>query len=160
MVRMRNSLFLGVLALFLALNMSPSAFAQNRDMQGWEADGEYNKHYDMSEFDSFKCKVVDIEEVVPLPGMAPAVALVVKDSDDEEILVHLGPVWFVKNHGIRKGDKLRIRGAWAEIDGREVFMAAKVKRGDEFSYKVRLTKDGTPFWTLSDEQLAQERMSD
>jgi hypothetical protein len=39
-------------------------------------------------------------------------------------------------------------------------MASKIKMGDYFSLKVRLTKDGTPFWTMSPEQLAKERASD
>jgi len=36
-------------------------------------------------------------------------------------------------------------------------MASKVKRGNDFEFKVRLTKDGTPFWTMTPEQLARER---
>ena len=52
---------------------------------------------------------------------------------------------------------MKVKGVWAEIDGKEVFMASKVKRGDYYEYKVRLTKDGTPFWTMSPEELARER---
>ena len=147
----------GLLALVMIMIVHTPLWAQNQDMHGWEADGAYNQHYDMAEFDTFKAKIVDFKEVVPMPGMSPAVAMVVKDQDDEEILVHLGPKWFVRNHGLRKGDKVRIRGAWAELDGQDVFMAAKIKRGEDFSYKVRLSKDGTPFWTLTPEQLAQEK---
>jgi hypothetical protein len=36
-------------------------------------------------------------------------------------------------------------------------MASKVKKGDHYEFKVRLTKDGTPFWTMSPEELARER---
>jgi hypothetical protein len=36
-------------------------------------------------------------------------------------------------------------------------MASKIKKGDYFVLKVRLTKDGTPFWTMSPEQLAKEK---
>ncbi|MBC8391119.1 MAG: hypothetical protein H8E17_00930 [Deltaproteobacteria bacterium] len=36
-------------------------------------------------------------------------------------------------------------------------MASKVKKGDYFELKVRLSGDGTPFWTLTDAELAKER---
>ena len=36
-------------------------------------------------------------------------------------------------------------------------MASKVKKGDYFEFKVRLTNDGTPFWTMSPEDLKRER---
>jgi len=62
--------------------------------------------------------------------------------------------------GIRKGDELKIRGAWAEVGGKDVFLAAKIKKGEHFNLKVRLTKDGTPFWTMTPEQQAQEKETD
>ena len=61
--------------------------------------------------------------------------------------------------GIRKGIKTKVNGCWAVIDGQDVFMAAKVKQGDSFEFKVRLTKDGKPFWSMSPEELAKERSS-
>jgi hypothetical protein len=129
-------------------------------MVGWEKDGAYNKLYDLNEWDSFKGSVVGFKKITPLPGMSPGVALLVRDTDNDEIVqVHLGPKPFVNPSSIavRKGDKVKVRGVWAEIDGKDVFMASKVKKGDFFEYKVRLTKDGTPFWTMSPEQLAKER---
>ena len=38
-----------------------------------------------------------------------------------------------------------------------MFIASKVKKGEYFEFKVRLTKDGKPFWTLSPEELKKER---
>ena len=35
--------------------------------------------------------------------------------------------------------------------------ASKVKKGDYFEYKVRRTKDGIPYWTMSPEERAKER---
>ena len=54
---------------------------------------------------------------------------------------------------------MKVKGVWAEVQGKDVFMASKVKKGDYFELKVRLTKDGTPFWTMSPEELARERPS-
>lgn len=135
---------------------------QGSDMGGWEIEGAYNKHYDPKELESFKGEVEKVKEVVPMPGMSPGVALVVRErGTGEKILVHLCPVWFAKpgQIGIRRGDRVKVRGAFAEIDGKEVFMASKVKKGNEFEFKVRLTKDGTPFWTMTPEELARERAS-
>jgi hypothetical protein len=51
----------------------------------------------------------------------------------------------------------RVKGVWAEINGKDVFIASKVKKDPDFEIiKVRLTKDGTPFWTMTPEQLAME----
>jgi len=53
--------------------------------------------------------------------------------------------------------RIKIKGVWAEINGKDVFMASKVKQDPDFEIiKVRLTKDGTPFWTMNSEQLAME----
>jgi hypothetical protein len=75
--------------------------------------------------------------------------------------VHLCPTWFAKPEdvGVKPGDRVTVKGCWAEINGKDVFMASKVKKGDIFEFKVRLTQDGTPFWTMTPEQLAKERAS-
>jgi len=128
------------------------------DMGGWEKDGVYNRLYKPSELDRLKCRVKKVTEVVPMKGMSPAVALVVDDGDGEEIMVHIGPKWFLGDTiGVKRDDKVKIKGSWAEIDGKDVFMASKIKKGDYFELKVRLTKDGTPFWTMTPEELAKER---
>jgi hypothetical protein len=130
------------------------------DMGGWEEDGAYNEYYNATELDRIKGTISKITEVEPMPGMSPAVALIVDDGD-EEITVHVGPRWFLGDSiGLRRGDEVKIRGAWAEIDGEDVFMASKIKKGDYFSLKVRLTKNGKPFWTMSPEELEKERASD
>ena len=133
--------------------------AENRDMGGWEKGGKYDQYYDAGETDDFKGTVLKIKEVVPLPGMSPGVALEIRISKSEIVLVHLCPVWYanLKSIGIRKGDRVKVKGAWAEIDGKDVVMASKVKKGDHFEFKVRLTGDGTPFWTMNTEELARER---
>ena len=134
-----------------------------KDMQGWEVGSKYNSHYNASELDKFRATVVDILEVEPMKGMSPATAIVLKESpDDDPIMVHVCPAWFANEEqlGLSKGDRVKIRGSWAYIDGKDVFMASKIKKGDYFSFKIRLTSDGTPFWTMSEEQLAKERATD
>lgn len=95
-----------------------------------------------------------------MPGMSPATILIVRDGS-EVIEVHLCPTWFAKPRdvGIKKGDRVKIKGAWAEINGKDIFMASKVKKGEIFEFKVRLTSNGKPFWTMTPEELARERAS-
>ncbi|HHO48878.1 MAG TPA: hypothetical protein ENN06_10595 [Desulfobacteraceae bacterium] len=148
--------------LFLSLMLAAAAgYGQPADMGGWEEIGEYNRLYTASELDRLKCTIDKVVEVEPMQGMAPGIALLVKDADGEKITVHVGPKWFLGDSiGFKRGDEVKIRGAWAEIEGREVFMAAKIKKGDFAELKVRLTRDGKPFWTMTPEELARERDSE
>ena len=163
---MSNSIRIITIMLLLsglsALPRNMGLATEKRDMGGWEKSGKYDRYYNVGEMDEFKGKVQKVKTVVPLPGMSPGVALEVGIGESEVALVHVCPVWFadINKIGIKKGDKVKIRGAWAEIDGKEVFMASKLKKGDRFEFKVRLTKDGTPFWTMNPEELARERVAD
>ncbi len=130
----------------------------SKDMGGWGIDDPYNKLYNAADVERIKVVVIEVKEVIAIPGMSPGVALVVKEGGEgEEILVHLCPVWYKKANqiGIRKGEKIDLRGYFAEINGEEVIMAAKIKWKGK-SFKVRLTSDGTPFWTMSPAALQKE----
>ena len=130
----------------------------SKDMGGWGINDPYNKLYNAADVERIKVVVTEVKEVIAMPGMSPGIALVVKErGEGEEILVHLCPVWYKKASqiGIRKGEKIDLRGYFAEINGEEVIMAAKIKRKGK-SFKVRLSSDGTPFWTLSPAALQKE----
>ncbi len=130
-----------------------------KDMGGWEGDSTYNQLYQASELDKLKGHVQKMIEITPMPGMAPGVGMILKDGDGDKVEIHIGPKWFLGDSiGIKRGEKIKVKGAWAEIEGRDVFMAAKIKKGDFFVLKVRLTKDGKPFWIMSKEELAQEQV--
>jgi hypothetical protein len=91
--------------------------------------------------------------------MVPGVGLLVESPKYGAVSVHLGPRSFVDLNSIwkLKGAKVKVRGVWAEIDNENVFMAYKVK-SDILVIKLRLTKDGTPLWTMRPEELARERV--
>jgi hypothetical protein len=127
---------------------------------GWEQDSPYNKYYNYKERDSLKGKILKFIKVTPLPGMSQGTAFIL-DEGGEKILVHLCPTNFSspKETGIRTGVKTKVKGCWALINGEDVFIAAKVKQGDNFVFKVRLTIDGRPFWSMSPEELAKEHAS-
>jgi hypothetical protein len=145
-------------ALGLAVAGASGVEAHADGLKGWGIADPYNKLYNAKELERFKATVVKVVEVVPMPGMSPGIALEVREGG-EIITVHLSPAAFLKQAdiGIKPGDRVDIRGCWAEINGKDVLMAAKVKKGGNFELKLRLTKDGTPFWTMTPEQLAKEQ---
>ncbi len=135
---------------------------EQRDMQGWGIDDPYNKLYDVREFEKIRAWVIRVKEVVPMPGMSPATALDVREGSDV-FEVQICPSWYRKPSEIRlkKNARIKLKGVWAEIDGKDIFMASKIKKDpDILIIKVRLTKDGTPFWTLTPQQLAKEMKKD
>ena len=158
-IKLRGFLVLATLVLIsVTLGFGYALAEDNRDMQGWEIDSPYNKLYDVREYEKIRAWVVRVKEVVPMPGMSPATALDVREGDDV-FEVHLCPTWYRKPSDIRlkKNARIKLKGAWAEINGKDIFMASKVKQDPDFEIiKVRLTKDGTPFWTMNSEQLAME----
>ena len=127
-------------------------------MQGWGINDPYNKYYDLTKYEKFRAWVVGFKTEPPMPGMSPGTIMVVK-TGTQLIDVHICPAWFAKpgDIGVKKGDRVKIKGCRAEIDQKEVFMVAKVKKGDYFEFKVRLTKSGKPFWTMTPEELVWER---
>jgi hypothetical protein len=135
---------------------------EQRDMQGWGVDDPYNKLYDVREYEKIRAWVVRVKEIVPMPGMSPATALDVREGSDE-FEVHICPTWYRKPSEIRlqKNARIKLRGVWAEINGKDVFIASKIKKDPDIDIiKVRLSKDGTPFWTMTPEQLAKEERED
>jgi len=157
--QLKKTLFLLTAVSFLLVYAcSPLYAASEKDMEGWGVNDDYNHLYDPKELDKLKGIVIKFKKIRPLPGMSKATALILDEGGDK-IIVHICPVWFAtaKDTGIKRGDKVKIKGSWAEINGEDVFMASKIKKGEHYQFKVRLTKDGTPFWTMSEKQLAYER---
>lgn len=147
-----------LILLSLVIGISWVQAEEQRDMQGWGIDDPYNKLYDVREFEKIRAYVVRVKEVVPMPGMSPATVLDVREGAYIHE-IHLCPTWYRKPSEIRlkKNERVKIKGVWAEINGKDIFMASKVKKDpDTDIIKVRLTKDGTPFWTMTSQQLAKE----
>jgi hypothetical protein len=149
---------MALMLLSVAVGVCYVQAEEQRDMQGWGIDDPYNKLYDVREFEKIRVWVIRVKEVIPMPGMSPATALDVREGSNE-FEVHLCPTWYRKPSEImvKKNDRVKLKGVWAEINDRDIFMASKIKKDPDFEIvKVRLTKDGTPFWTMTPEQLAIE----
>ena len=164
-MRTKFKRFLSLTTLVLisvTLGFSYTQAEEKRDMQGWEIDSPYNKLYDIREYEKIRAWVIRVKEVVPMPGMSPATALDVREGSDV-FEVQLCPTWYRKPSEIRlmTTERIKLKGVWAEINGKDVFIASKIKKDPDIEIiKVRLTKDGTPFWTMTSEQLAMEMEKD
>ena len=147
-----------VLSIMATIGSQPVAADTPADMGGWNIGSEYNKYYEPSEREKFKAVVKGFREIIPLKGMSPGVAVLVQERGSDEIIkVHLCPKWYADKSdiGVKRGDRVKVYGSWAEINGDDVFMGAKIKKdvsGDFYQFKVRLTSDGTPFWTMTPEE--------
>jgi hypothetical protein len=148
-----------MLILFLMLEMIKGSYGatQEFDMKGWGMNDPYQQYYDINKFEKLRAWVVGFKTEPPMPGMSPATMMVVKDGR-RLIDVHICPTWFAKpgEVGVKKGDRVKIKGCRAEVAGKEVFIASKVKKYNYFEFKVRLTKNGKPYWTLTPEELIRE----
>ena len=142
-----------------ALGAQSSLAHDKDDYKGWEFGSAYNKLYDPSEWDKLKGECLGFKKVVPMPGMAPGVALIMRDREGEVVTVHLGPEAYIENQsvGVRKGEDITVRGVWVEINGEDVFIGSKVKKGEYFEFKFRRSKDGKPYWTMTPEELAAQK---
>lgn len=156
MTQLYHRALAAIFSLALIITTAQAGIAADNH-KGWEKDSEYNSLYNYKERDSLKGKLLKFKKVTPLKGMDKGTAFILQEGE-EEILVHLCPWDYAepKETGLRKGVKTKVKGAWAVINDEDVFIAAKAKQGDDFEFKVRLTKDGTPFWTMSAEELAKE----
>ncbi|WP_320006275.1 hypothetical protein [Maridesulfovibrio sp.] len=146
-------------SLIIMMILSSTVFAGAMNIKGWEKGGKYDSLYDNTDRDVFKGTLLEIKEIKPMADMAEGIALLVKDKEDgEEVLVHLGPKDFVEPRikDLRPGISVKVYGVLVELDGEFGYMAAKLKAGEGRNYKFRLTKDGSPFWSLSPEELKKE----
>ena len=146
---------LAVIAVFLMAASICSA----GDYDGWELDSEYNNLFDPKERDSIKGDITKFITVTPIKGMAPGTAFVLDEGGGEKVVVHVCPEAYAtaRETGLRRGDWVKVKGVWADVGDESVFLAAKIRKDNEYAFKVRLTSDGTPFWTLTPEQLAKEK---
>jgi hypothetical protein len=158
-IHWKHLLFGLTLALTITLFGLIVAHSHGKEgFEGWEINSAYNNLYDLAQKDRIKGVVVDVTKLIPLPGMAPGVGLVVQSPEDGSVTVHLGPRSFINVNSVwdLKGAQVKVRGVWAQIEDESVFIAYKVKSGKHV-LKLRKTRDGTPHWTMTPEELDKER---
>lgn len=157
-------LFLLVVLNFSLQQRAKAYAAQERASTGWERGSEYNRLYRVDQYQTISGTLVEIIKITPIPGMSPGTGMILISRDNEKVMVHLGPKWFVDLLvlGFKPGDRVKVKGAWAQIKGKRFFMASKVRNSEFFEVKFRKTKDGMPYWTMTPEEIinSDERLED
>jgi hypothetical protein len=113
---------------------------------GWGTGDKYEQNFNHFSVQTYYGKVKTVDTVTPMPSMAYGVQLTI-NSDQTEYNVHLGPAWYIlrqDNMNFSKNDDVEIKGVKVMINGKQVIMAAQVKKGDRKLY-LR-DDDGIPYW--------------
>lgn len=148
-----------IITLIGSLLLLPAVALAAGDITGWELDSEYNELYNPKERDSIKGDIAKFISVTPMKGMAPGTAFILDEGGGDEVVVHVCPESYAtgRETGLRRGDWVKVKGVWADIGDDSIFIAAKIRKDNEYAFKVRLSSDGKPFWTMSPEELAKEK---
>jgi hypothetical protein len=112
---------------------------------GWGRGSNYCNMFDTKTVETIKGEVISVNTFTPMKGMSNGVHIIVK-TDKEKISVHLGPVWYLENQGIKikSKDKIEIKGSRITYDDKPVIIAVEIKKGEDI-LKLR-DDDGLPFW--------------
>jgi hypothetical protein len=138
----------------------PALGRAQTDMAGWERGGEYDRLYKPEAVTTVVGTLVHLKELAPMPGMTPGPVLTIRTKGGKLVAVQSGPSAFAKLlvHTLRVGDRVKIRGAYAELGGEKIFMAAKIRVNEVYEFKCRRSRDGVPYWSLSKEALIREKL--
>jgi hypothetical protein len=157
-------LFLVVVLNFSFQQRAKAYATQQQASTGWERGSEYNRLYRVDQYQTLTGTLVEFIEITPIPGMSPGTGMILISRDNEKVVVHLGPKWFVDFlvSGFKPGDSVKVKGAWAQIKGKRFLMASKLRNAEFFEVKFRKTKDGTPYWTMTPQEIinSDERLED
>lgn len=144
----RIGTFLAVMAM-VSVSAAVAAFATpgvgGRGSGGWGMGGAFQRMYNPATVESVSGEVVSVDRMVPMKGMGTGIHLKLK-TDKETVSIHLGPAWFVDRleTGIRKGDRIEVKGSQVTVAGKPAIIAAEIKKGDAL---LKLRDDnGVPVW--------------
>ncbi len=117
-----------------------------RGSGGWCIGDRYEQIFVNTNLETITGQVMSIDTVTPIRGMSSGIQVRLK-TDREEIIVHLGPAWFVLFQDMIlsvNDNNIEVRGCRTVVEGKPVFMAATLIRRE----KVLLLrdKDGVPYW--------------
>lgn len=117
-----------------------------RGSGGWGMQGSYGRLYNPSTVETVTGKVLAVETMHPMKGMGAGIHLKLK-MDQEIVLVHLGPAWYIDrlDTRIEKGDRVEVKGSRVTVAGKPAIIAAEVRKDGEL-LKLR-DESGIPVWS-------------
>lgn len=116
-----------------------------RGSGGWGYGSRYDQMFSISNLKTIQGNIFSIDTVTPMSDMVTGIQFTVR-TDNEDILVQLGPQWFVLNQDmtLSKNDHIEVKGCQNILNGRKVIMASEIKCGSKILY-LR-DKNGIPYW--------------
>lgn len=114
-------------------------------MGGWHPASGYGCLYYSGTKVTLRGTVEQTASVIPRPHMMQGLQLVLR-ADNKNLVVHLGPSWFVgqQNFALSKGDTVVVEGRNISAAGDSFVMASRVTKGKE-TLTLR-NEDGRPLW--------------
>lgn len=114
-------------------------------MRGRGARGETRQSYDPSQAIVISGEVSALKDIETKSGKMSGAGLELSTSDGT-VLVFLGPHIYVdlQSFRIKAGDRVGIKGVRTTTEGRSIFTAGEVRKGDEVL--TLLDSDGVPLW--------------
>ena len=112
----------------------------------------YDRMYDPKTVETVSGEVVSVDKIIDR-GTSYGVSLTLK-TDQETILVYLGPDWFIEKQDLTFApkDQMEITGSQITFHGKPTIIAGTVQKGDK-SLKLR-DPAGIPAWAGADEHSA------
>lgn len=121
----------------------------NRDAgkaKGWGANSPYNRMFNAGAVQTYRGTISDLSSTEPMDGMSDAATMTIKSDRGEDLVVHLGPKWFVENqeNQFQDNQQVEVTGSRVDLNGKPVILAVEVKRGTDM---LRLRdREGRPYW--------------
>ena len=130
----------------LVASLSGAALAAD---DGWENNSDYTRHFDHKTIVTVTGTVEKVDrKCIPLKGMEPGFAAIIKTDKGEHVEVQVGPVWFTSFYHHRWnaqiGDRVKVVGSKVTLNGHPAIMAMYGEKG-----KLKMTvrnPAGAPVW--------------
>lgn len=134
---MKNRIMLIAVAI-TALLIVNTLNAQGRGMRN------QNRNYDVNTVVTMQGEVTSVETQQG-KGRSIGLHLMLK-TDDGEISVHVGPVWYLEdvNLTLEKGDRIEVTGSKIDYEGSPALIAAKIVKAENTT-ELR-NANGIPNW--------------
>lgn len=115
-------------------------------MGGWQTNSKYSQLFRRNSVERITGRIVRSESVTPMSGMLPGTALIVRPDRGNNIIVHLGPEWFVRHQQDvwKEGDEIEVTGSRTDVEQKPVVMATQIR----FNGRNMTLRDenGVPVW--------------
>ena len=113
---------------------------------GWQHRGEYGQKFNVENIETVQGEVTAVDQFTPMNDMMAGVRMTVRSGNNDNVIVHLGPAWYIDRQYLRfeRGDQVRVTGSRVQIDGQRTYMATEIRRGDEVL--LLRDRDGLPRW--------------